>query len=147
MDTKCESVWFNFENKLGDYLRVGINPRGAYNIKYVPKDNEAGMKEGIKLESGVICKQGDGANYECTFSLPYDLFPISTYDYRFQALHFHHVKTESGEEKEFVGAVCPSFEEGKEFCWKGCTADKRFFGSHDEPLTGTDHIKEEKTEE
>ena len=83
--------------------------------------------------------------------IPFELLPPRTEEYYQQILHFHKVKTETGEVKTFTGAVCPrlvksrdsrvpiyhckhfSFEDGKEFSWKGCSSDKRYYGPFDEP--------------
>ncbi len=131
LETDKESVWINFQNHNGDYLRVGINPKEAYNIKKVTHDEDGKevVKEDIKIESGVTCELEKGPNYECSFELPFHLLPSITMDYKFQILHFHRVKTEGGEEKTFTGALCPTTKEDKEFCWKGCNSDKRFFST------------------
>merc|ERR1712039_24415 len=116
LGTKSESVWLNFQCAGGNYLRVGVNPKGAYNVMYVP--GEGKMAHGEKMSE---------------FKLPCELLPPRTEEYYVQILHFHKVKTEAGEVKTFTGAVCPSFEDGKECDWKGRSSDKRYFGPFDEP--------------
>ncbi len=38
-----------------------------------------------------------------------------------------------GKAKSFTGALCPNEEDDeREFCWKGCSVDKRFFASPSE---------------
>jgi hypothetical protein len=128
LDTKSESVWLNFQNALGDYLRIGICPTGAYTIKFVSHDSDDGVKESIKLEKDVKCKMGKGPDYKCTFIIPFDILPQQhTEDYNFQILHFHNIETDEGEMKSFTGALCPTFEENEEFSWVGCKADRRLF--------------------
>merc|ERR1712038_1432468 len=107
LGTKSESVWINFQCKGGNYLRIGVNPKGAYNAEYVPAEGD--MAHGEKKT-----------------------------EMKLQVLHFHKVKTEAGEVKTFDGAMCPSFEEGKDFSWKGCSIDKRSFGPFDEKAKDKD---------
>jgi len=137
LGTKSESVWLNFQCAGGNYLRVGVNPKGAYNVMYVPGEGKMAhgeKKSEIKLgEKGAVCTEGKGPNWHCEFKIPFELLPPRTEEYYQQILHFHKVKTETGEVKTFTGAVCPSFEDGKEFSWKGCSSDKRYYGPFDEP--------------
>jgi len=141
LGTKSESVWINFQCKGGNYLRIGVNPKGAYNAEYVPAEGDMAhgeKKTEMKLQSGVECTQGKGADWECNFKIPFDLLPPRTEEYYLQVLHFHKVKTEAGDVKTFDGAMCPSFEEGKDFSWKGCSIDKRSFGPFDEKAKDKD---------
>merc|ERR1711934_1315522 len=121
LGTKTGSVWLNFQCAGGNYLRLGVNPKGAYNVMYVP--GEGKMAHGEKMSE---------------IKLPFELLPPRTEEYYVQILHFHKVKTEAGDVKSFTGAVCPSFEDGKEFSWKGCSSDKRYFGPFDEPALDKD---------
>merc|ERR1712165_580196 len=95
---------------------------GAYNVMYVPGEGKMAhgeKKSEIKLgEKGAVCTEGKGPNWHCEFKVPFELLPP---------------KTEDGDVKSFTGAVCPSFEDGKEFSWKGCSSDKRYYGPFDEP--------------
>lgn len=142
LGTKSESVWINFQCAGGNYLRLGVNPKGAYSVMYVPaadpKHAHGEKQSEIKLMEGVECTEGKGANWMCEFKIPFDLLPPRTEEYYLQILHFHKVKTEAGDVKTFNGAVCPSFEDGKEFQWKGCSSDKRYFGPFDEPAKDKD---------
>jgi len=145
LGTKSESVWLNFQDAPGNYLRVGVNPKGAYNIMYVPGEGKLAKgekKSEIKLgEKGAVCTEGKGPNWHCQFKIPFELLPPRNDEDNYQQiLHFHKVKTEDGEVKTFTGAACPSFEDGKDFSWKGCSAEKRFYGPFDEPAADTGNV-------
>ncbi len=80
LGTDKESFWVNFRNEAGDYLRVGVNPSGAYKVKRVCSVD--GTKDNIRLESEVNCEALEGPNYRCRFKLPFSLLPRMTEEFR-----------------------------------------------------------------
>jgi len=66
LTTASESVWLSFTGSIGESLRVGINPYGAYLVEFYDSDGKM-VSRGNELELS-SCGKTERANWQCKVS-------------------------------------------------------------------------------